>query len=129
MPLSKRAKAIIEQLIESGDSQALAVGECLQTIAENGYEQSSNQFLIGCAQEIIAASQRFIDALRPRRLDPAAKIAAQNKGMLAGAARKIDRLLKQHDRDSISTEDLRDSLAGLRDTILSHVGNQNARQS
>ena len=62
--LSAKVAEVIQELGDAGDSQALAVAECLNTIAENGGDQSTDEYLIGCAQEIIAAAQRFIDEVQ-----------------------------------------------------------------
>ncbi len=44
-----------------------------------------------------------------------------NKRMLARTAAKIDRLLKAQDRDTMSTEDMLDEMAHLRDCIKTHL--------
>ena len=59
--LSAKAAAVIQELGDSGDSQAFAVADCLNSIAENGGSQSADEYLIGCAKEIIAAARRFIE--------------------------------------------------------------------
>lgn len=62
--LSAKVAEVIQELGDSGDSQAFAVADCLNTIAENGGDQSTNEYLIGCAQEIITAAQRFISEVQ-----------------------------------------------------------------
>lgn len=62
--LSAKAAEELQELGDSGDSQAFAVADCLNTIAENGGDQSTDEYLIGCAQEIITAAQRFIDEVQ-----------------------------------------------------------------
>ena len=62
--LSKKAAALIDELIESGDSQSLAVGECLDTIAGNDEESATDEFLLVCAEEIKTAAEYAISVLR-----------------------------------------------------------------
>lgn len=61
--LSPQAKAILEQLFNAGDSQSLAVAECLNNIAANDEESASDAFLVVCAQEIRDAATAVIAAL------------------------------------------------------------------
>jgi hypothetical protein len=63
--LSPNAKAILDQLFNVGDSQSLAVAECLNTIAENGEDSASDGYLVVCAQEIRDAATTVMKALDP----------------------------------------------------------------
>lgn len=63
--LSPKAKELIQRMLNSGDSQQVAVGECLNTIAENDEEQSTDEHLICCAREIAAAANAFCNVLQP----------------------------------------------------------------
>lgn len=47
-----RLEKLLEEMENACDSQALAVADCLRTIAENGDEQSEPEYLAGCAREI-----------------------------------------------------------------------------
>lgn len=62
--LSPKAKTILDQLFNSGDSQSLAVAECLSSIADNGADSASDAWLVVCAQEIRDAASSVIKALR-----------------------------------------------------------------
>lgn len=62
--LSAKVAEVIQELGDAGDSQAWAVADCLNTIAENGGIQSTDGHLIVCAEEIIKAAQRFIDEVQ-----------------------------------------------------------------
>lgn len=62
--MTKKARQLLTALIESNDSQSVAVGECLQTIAENGDGQDTNEHLIECANAIISAAVTFISQLK-----------------------------------------------------------------
>lgn len=65
--LSERAKAVINELFNSGSSEAHAVADCLNTIAENGDDgelnQASDEYIVTCAKQIIEAARRVIAAL------------------------------------------------------------------
>jgi len=63
--LSPNAKAILDQLFNAGDSQSLAVAECLNTIAENGADSASDAYLVVYAQEIRDAATTVMKALGP----------------------------------------------------------------
>lgn len=54
---SERAERLITELEKSGDSQQLAVGDCLRTISDNGGDQETDKFLAVCANEIIDAAR------------------------------------------------------------------------
>lgn len=56
----------LQELFMSGDSQAYAVADCLNDIASNGDEQATDEFLVTCAEEIISAADRVIQAVNPR---------------------------------------------------------------
>lgn len=65
--LSPKAAQLIQSLLESGDSQQFAVGECLNDIASNGDGQEEDDFLISCAQEIAAEAAYFASQLRKKK--------------------------------------------------------------
>ena len=58
----------LQELFMSGDSQAYAVADCLNDIASNGDEKATDEFLVTCAEEIIAAADRVIQAVNLREL-------------------------------------------------------------
>jgi len=62
--LSDKASLKLTEMLDSYDAQQLIVAEGLNTIASNGAEQATDEFLIGCAEEIIAAAQDFIHTMR-----------------------------------------------------------------
>ena len=64
--LSEKARTMIEQMLNSGDSQQVAVAEALDTIACNGDGQETDEFLAGCAQEIAAEAAYASKHLKPR---------------------------------------------------------------
>jgi hypothetical protein len=61
--MTKKFTELLEEMMESCDTQQLAVAECLQTVAENGDDQEEDDFLIGCAEEIRDAAQYVIDTM------------------------------------------------------------------
>jgi hypothetical protein len=63
--LSRKAAAILQQLFTSGDSQSLAVADCLNSIADNGEDSASDAYLVACAKEIRDAANAVITALTP----------------------------------------------------------------
>lgn len=58
--LSPEAAAALKQLADCGESEAAAVAETLNDIASNDAESAADEFLIGCAQQIIEAAKSFI---------------------------------------------------------------------
>lgn len=54
-------------------------------------------------------------------MDQYTSMAEANKGFLAGTATKIDRLLHLQEYDQMSTEQMLDELAELRDRIRTHL--------
>jgi len=62
--MSVRARELIDDMIESGSSEAIAVGECLEMIASNGDGQETDEHLIVCARQIVLAAQNFIDEMK-----------------------------------------------------------------
>lgn len=58
--MERRIENILDTMESSGDSQSLAVADCLRIIADNGDEQAKTSYLIGCAKEIVSAAQYFI---------------------------------------------------------------------
>ena len=58
--MERRIENILDIMENSGDSQSLAVAECLRNIADNGDEQAKSSYLVGCAKEIIKSAQYFI---------------------------------------------------------------------
>lgn len=144
MPLSTKARVSIERLIESGDSQAMAVGLCLRDIADNGRTESTNVFLMVCAEEIVSAARRFINDVAPKVKPVDEQIAHCSYGPLqcdecaaqqpdgvemscadydalmkiqASTAEEIDRLLHLQEHEQISTEAMLDGFAALRNRL------------
>jgi len=62
-----RLEKLLEQLENAGDSQALAVADCLRTIAENGDEQAEPEYLADCAREIAAWATYAANKLDPNK--------------------------------------------------------------
>lgn len=58
--MTPKCERLLEEMMESGDSQALAVADCLQTIASNGDEQGEDAYLVGCAEQIKEWADYFI---------------------------------------------------------------------
>lgn len=56
---------VLAALFDSGSSEQFAVADCLNTIAENDDEQSTDEHLVMCAEEIREAATRVIDAINP----------------------------------------------------------------
>lgn len=65
--MTKKFVRLLDEMQESGDSQQLAVSDCLLGIAENGEESEEDEFLIGCAEEIRDAAQYVIDTMSKSR--------------------------------------------------------------
>lgn len=57
--LSDSARRALEELVASGSSEAIGVAEILNTIAENGDEMESDEFLVRSAYEIVRAALKF----------------------------------------------------------------------
>ena len=62
-----RLEKLLDQLEDACDSQALAVADCLRTIAENGDEQADPKFLADCAREISAWALYAANKLAPNK--------------------------------------------------------------
>lgn len=62
-----RLEKLLEQIENACDSQALAVADCLRTIAENGDEQAEPEYLAGCAREIAGWAMYAANKLAPKR--------------------------------------------------------------
>ena len=65
--MTPKLERILDSLEDSCSSEALAVADCLKTIAENGDEQAEDSYLVGCAGEIRDAAQSVIDQMRPKK--------------------------------------------------------------
>jgi hypothetical protein len=55
--MSPKMKKILKTLNESSQSEAIAIADCLSTIAENDQDDEevrmgSDEFLLGCAEEL-----------------------------------------------------------------------------
>lgn len=59
-----RVYLVLSQMEDSGQSEMAGVADVLNGIASNGGNQAVTSYLIGCAEEIIAAAQGFIDDVR-----------------------------------------------------------------
>jgi hypothetical protein len=62
--LSEKAGAVLKEMESACSSEAASVVDALNTIAENGGENASDDFLLTCAEEIKGWTQHFIDRLR-----------------------------------------------------------------
>lgn len=69
--LSPIARQILTALAECGESEAAAVAEALNTIASNDEESATDDFLVGCAQQLIEAAQHFINKVKGEPVVPA----------------------------------------------------------
>jgi hypothetical protein len=63
--LSAKAKMFITAGLKSGDTQYHAIADCLNTIAENGDGQETDEFLHVCAEELVHYSQAAVKFLNP----------------------------------------------------------------
>lgn len=63
--LSTDTKKALEELAAMGSSEASAVADCLNTIAENGGEQAEDLFLMNCAMEMAAYCHAFVNSVKP----------------------------------------------------------------
>ena len=61
--LSNKARKVLNQLAESGSSEAAGVADILNTIAENDKESAKDAFLVTCAEEIRDYANEIIIAL------------------------------------------------------------------
>ncbi len=64
--MNAKCREHLESLISSCSSEALAVGDCLKTIAENGGEQAQVSYLVDCAENIRDAAQDFINTFKSK---------------------------------------------------------------
>jgi hypothetical protein len=58
--LDSKLAEIIQEMLDSGDSQQYAVADCLNTIASNGEGQETPGFIVISAEEIRSAAESFI---------------------------------------------------------------------
>lgn len=58
--MTKNLKEKLRRMKASGETEQLAVADCLEGIASNGGNMATNLFLVDCANEIIFAAQFFI---------------------------------------------------------------------
>ncbi|MCL4296221.1 MAG: hypothetical protein KJ077_10855 [Anaerolineae bacterium] len=68
--VSSLVAAILNEMEDSGSSETMGVADILRTIASNGEGQEADDFLVGCAQEIIEAAQYFIDRVQAGDTSP-----------------------------------------------------------
>lgn len=61
--MSDKLEALLRQMEQSGDSQKLAVADCLRTIASNGDGQDTDAFIACCADEIGRAAMELRNQL------------------------------------------------------------------
>ncbi len=57
--LSEAAAEMLQQMFRSNASEQIAVADCLNSIAENGDGQETDEHLIACADEIVGAARAF----------------------------------------------------------------------
>ena len=63
--LSAKAQMLITAGLNSGDSQQFAIADCLNTIAENGDGQETDESLHRCAEELLHHAQTAAHFLDP----------------------------------------------------------------
>lgn len=80
--LDPKTAEVLKDLAEAGGSESAAVAEALNTIAENAVEddieQATNEYLMGCADEIIDAARYFIDRVKPPLVEALMAYAKQS---------------------------------------------------
>lgn len=72
--ISPRLRETLASLFESGSSEAYAVADCLNMIAMNGEDSTTDAFLLCCAEELQHHAQTVIDVLRDPQIVAAAKL-------------------------------------------------------
>lgn len=80
--LSDKAQAALQRLADCGSSEAAGVADTLNTIAENGDGQETDEHLVGCAEEIRDYAVSFIQEVRgeePCKLERYMRIAKDTK--------------------------------------------------
>lgn len=65
--MSPKFRAILKALENSGDSEALAIVDCLRGIAKNGGEQAKDEYLLDCAENIRDEAAYFVSNFRRSR--------------------------------------------------------------
>jgi hypothetical protein len=58
--MSERLADIVKQMVNSGQTEQIAVAECLLDIAQDG---DGDEFLLVCAEEIRDAAQGVLDTM------------------------------------------------------------------
>ena len=72
--MKKQIARLLKEMEDSGQSETSGVADILSTIAENGGEMETKEFLVGCAQEIVAAAGYFIQQLGGGAERPAGRL-------------------------------------------------------
>ena len=81
--ISAPIAAELEAMFNSGSSEQYAVADCLNTIAENGEDQATDEHLVACAEEIRNAAQRVISVINPEiTMSPETAAAMDSMGEL-----------------------------------------------
>jgi len=62
--LSEKAREALKEMESSCASEALCIVDCLNTIAENGSESASDEFLVARAKEIRGWADHFINCMK-----------------------------------------------------------------
>lgn len=70
--LDPQLQAKLSEMWNSGDSQQIAVADCLLMIADNGDDSATLDFMQCCAEEMLAAAQAVIEFIQKRRAEIAA---------------------------------------------------------
>ena len=65
--LSDKVHNTLQNFVDSCSSEAAAVADCLNTIASNGGDQATDEYLIGCAEEIRDWAQDFINTVHTQK--------------------------------------------------------------
>lgn len=71
--VSPAVATVLRELFDCHSSEAYSVADCLNTIAENDEEQSTDEYLLNCAEEMQSYLTRFIESIRPPVLAPKTK--------------------------------------------------------
>lgn len=65
--MTKKLRAILEEMENSDSFETVVVGDCLKTIAGNGGAQNRDMFLVGCAETIRDAAQSIINRMKEKK--------------------------------------------------------------
>lgn len=66
--LSAQASTVLTELATSGSSEDAGVADTLNTIAQNGEDSATDEYILGCAEQMLAAAVQVIQALRAKAI-------------------------------------------------------------